>query len=66
MKSAIETKEAPAAIASYFQAIPFNRVFYISGQIPLYPDTGEIIGDDIDNQTIQMLKNIDAILFNAG
>ncbi|HDX8866151.1 TPA: RidA family protein [Klebsiella michiganensis] len=66
MKSAIETKEAPAAIGPYSQAISFNGIVYISGQIPLHPDTGEIVGDDIDTQTHQVLKNIDAILSHAG
>lgn len=66
MKSAIETKEAPAAIGPYSQAISFNGIVYISGQIPLHPDTGEIVADDIDTQTHQVLKNIDAILSHAG
>ncbi|EJA0166458.1 RidA family protein [Salmonella enterica subsp. enterica serovar Sandiego] len=66
MKSSIETKEAPVAIGPYSQAIYFNRVVYVSGQLPLHPDTGEIVGDDIVKQTQQVLKNIDAILFNAG
>lgn len=66
MKSVIETKEAPAAIGPYSQAICFNKVLYVSGQIPLHPDTGEIFGDDIETQTHQVLRNIDAILCHAG
>ncbi|MBC3996203.1 RidA family protein [Morganella morganii] len=66
MKSAIETKNAPAAIGPYSQAICFNKTLFISGQIPLDPASGNIVGNDIESQTHQVLKNIDTILQKAG
>jgi len=66
MKSAISTQHAPAAIGPYSQAIAFNGMLYLSGQIPLNPESGELAGDDIESQTRQVLNNIDAILTAAG
>jgi len=66
MKSAISTQHAPAAIGPYSQAIAFNGMLYLSGQIPLNPESGELAGEDIESQTQQVLKNIDAILTAAG
>jgi len=62
----IQTKQAPAAIGPYSQAIEANGTLYISGQIPLHPETMEFISDDVKEQTHQCLKNLQAILESAG
>lgn len=56
MKSVIETKNAPSAIGPYSQAICFNGILYASGQIPINPDTGDLVENDIEKQTRQVLK----------
>jgi len=66
MKKIIKTTKAPAAIGPYSQAVEMNHVLYISGQIPLDPETGKLIPGDITAQTEQVLKNISAILSGAG
>jgi 2-iminobutanoate/2-iminopropanoate deaminase len=66
MKNVITTSNAPAAIGPYSQAIEVNGTLYISGQIPIVPATGRIIEGDITAQTEQVLKNIGAILMEAG
>jgi 2-iminobutanoate/2-iminopropanoate deaminase len=66
MKKIIKTTKAPAAIGPYSQAVEMNHVLYISGQIPLDPETGKLISGDIFAQTEQVLKNISAILSGAG
>lgn len=62
----ISTPLAPEAIGPYSQAIEANGTLYISGQIPLNPETMNVISDNITEQTHQCLKNIDAILHAAG
>lgn len=62
----ISTKDAPQAIGPYSQAIEANNTLYISGQIPLDPVTMEFVSDEIEAQTHQCLKNIQAILTEAG
>ena len=66
MKNVIATKNAPAAIGPYSQAIKAGNTIYISGQLPIDPATGEFAADDIKGQTEQSLKNIGAILEEAG
>jgi 2-iminobutanoate/2-iminopropanoate deaminase len=66
MKKIIKTTKAPAAIGPYSQAVEMNNVLYISGQIPLDPETGKLIAGDIIAQTEQVLNNIAAILSDAG
>jgi 2-iminobutanoate/2-iminopropanoate deaminase len=66
MKKIIKTTKAPAAIGPYSQAVEMNHVLYISGQIPLDPETGKLVSGDITAQTEQVLKNISAILSGAG
>ncbi|RAL23172.1 RidA family protein [Thermoflavimicrobium daqui] len=61
----IETKNAPQAIGPYSQAIQVGDFIYTSGQIPLTPE-GELVGADIETQTHQVLKNIQAVLDQAG
>lgn len=65
-KKVIKTDKAPAAIGPYSQAIEANGTVYISGQIPINPQTGKLIEGDIKVQTDQVLKNIGAILEAAG
>lgn len=62
----IQTQDAPAAIGPYSQAKVHGGVVFLSGQIPLDPLTGEIKGDDITAQTEQVLRNIEAVLREAG
>ena len=66
MKRIIQTTEAPAAIGPYSQAIEVNGTLYISGQIPLDPQTMKVVDGGIEEQTEQVLKNIGAILKEAG
>jgi len=66
MKQKIETKNAPAALGPYSQAVKAGDTLYISGQVPIVPETGEFAGEDIKTQTQQALTNIKAILTEAG
>jgi 2-iminobutanoate/2-iminopropanoate deaminase len=66
MKRIINTQHAPAAIGPYSQAVEINGTLFISGQIPIDPQTGKVIEGDISSQTEQVLKNIGAILSAAG
>ncbi|MGK7957975.1 MAG: RidA family protein [Crocosphaera sp.] len=64
----IATNKAPAPVGPYSQAIAAEgKLLFISGQIPLDPQTGELVGeDDISEQTQQVMENIEAILIAAG
>ena len=62
----INTSKAPAAIGPYRQAIVLGDILFTSGQIPIDPATGEIAGNDIQSQAEQVMKNIAAILEEAG
>ncbi|QEY35599.1 RidA family protein [Caproiciproducens galactitolivorans] len=62
----ISTKDAPAAIGPYSQAIVAGKMLFLSGQIPIIPATGEIAQGDITVQTEQVMKNIGAVLKEAG
>ena len=67
MKKEILTKEAPAPIGPYSQAIDTGSLIFCSGQIPLDPVSGEIVGmGDVEAQTKQVMKNIAAVLKQAG
>lgn len=67
MKKEILTKEAPAPIGPYSQAIDAGSFVFCSGQIPLDPITGEVVGvGDVEAQTKQVMKNISAVLKEAG
>ena len=66
MREAIATPEAPGAIGPYSQAIIAGGFVFVSGQIPLDPATGTLVGGDIAAQTHRVLKNLDAILRAAG
>lgn len=66
MKKVIHTDNAPKAIGPYSQAYEVNGVLYCSGQVPLSPTTGEVVGTDITEQTEQTCQNITALLKEAG
>lgn len=66
MKSIVNTSKAPAPIGPYNQAVKAGGTLYISGQIPLSVSSGEIIVDDIEAETKQVMENINAILSKAG
>ncbi|MDC3414369.1 RidA family protein [Terrihalobacillus insolitus] len=65
MSKAIETNEAPKAIGPYSQAIEAGDLLFISGQIAINPETNEIV-EGIENQTEQVMKNLEAILKKAN
>ena len=58
----VETKNAPAAIGPYSQGIVCSGLAFFSGQIPLSPETGEVVGTTIEEQTEQDMLNIKALL----
>ncbi|MBQ3913319.1 MAG: RidA family protein [Lachnospiraceae bacterium] len=62
----IFTEKAPAAVGPYSQAIEANGMLYTSGQIPLDPATGTIVGDNVTEQAEQVMKNLKAVLEAAG
>jgi 2-iminobutanoate/2-iminopropanoate deaminase len=66
MKRIINTKNAPAAIGPYSQAVEANGTLYISGQLPVNFESGKIETTDVAKQTEQVFKNIKAILDEAG
>ncbi len=66
MKRIISTTNAPAAIGPYSQAVEANGTLYISGQLPVNPLIGKIEAENITDQTEQVLKNIKAVLTEAG
>ncbi len=65
-KIIIQTDKAPAAIGTYSQAVKSGQTVYISGQIPLVPETMEFISNDIEPQIHQVFKNLSAITEEAG
>lgn len=65
MKKVIATENAPKAVGPYSQAIEANGTVYVSGQIPVNPADGSV-PDSIEDQTRQALKNVGAILAEAG
>ena len=62
----LNTNNAPAAIGPYSQAVKTGNLLFTSGQIVLDPATGEIVGTTIEEQTEQVMKNLGAILKEAG
>ena len=62
----LNTNNAPAAIGPYSQAVKTGNLLFTSGQIALDPATGEIVGTTIEEQTEQVMKNLGAILKEAG
>ena len=62
----VQTSAAPAAIGPYSQAMISGNFIYTSGQIPLSPESGELAGSTIEEQTEQVVKNLRAVLEAAG
>ena len=62
----VDTKNAPAAIGPYSQGIVLNGIAFFSGQIPLSPETGEVVGTTIEEQTELVCTNIENLLKAAG
>lgn len=65
-KEEIRTALAPAAIGPYSQAVRIGRFLFLSGQIPIEPSSGEVLSREIGAQTRQVLKNLQAVLEEAG
>jgi 2-iminobutanoate/2-iminopropanoate deaminase len=66
MIKTVETKNAPAAIGPYSQAKIFGNALYLSGQIPIVPETGELVPGSVAEQTERAVKNVGAVLEAAG
>lgn len=64
-KSIVNTTGAPAPIGPYSQAVKLNNMLFVSGQIPIDPKTGDLIQNDIVEETRQVMENIKAILESA-
>lgn len=62
----VATEGAPPPIGPYSQAIRAGHLLFTSGQIPMDPETGEVVGDDVAEQARRVLANLDAVLVAAG
>jgi len=65
-KEIISTSDAPGGLAGYSQAIRANGLVFVSGQGPFDPATGDVVGETIEEQTRQCLRNVEAILEASG
>ncbi len=65
-KEIVSTKNAPKAIGPYSQAVRFDNLIFVSGQIPIEPQSGEIVKGNIEEQTKQVLENLKNILEAGG
>lgn len=66
MKEAVKTEKAPAAIGPYSQGVRAGETLYVSGQLPVNPETGAFAGEDIKAQARQSLENVRAVLNQSG
>ncbi len=66
MKKIINTPNAPAPIGPYSQAVQTSNMLFVSGQIPINPATGEMVMDSIEAEATQVMKNLQAVLTEAG
>ena len=66
MKKIINTEKAPKALGPYSQAVEVNGTLYISGQVPLIPETMKLVEGGITEQTERVMQSIDAIIREAG
>lgn len=62
----ISSESAPGAIGPYSQAVRAGNLLFCSGQIPIDPETGEFVSDDVTEQTEQVIKNLSAVLEAGG
>lgn len=60
------TKKGPKALGPYSTASIYNGVMYVSGQIGIIPETGELAGDDVESQTKRMMENLKIVLEETG
>ena len=65
-KEIIYTKNAPEPIGPYNQAVKIGKTLYVSGQIPLIPGKMELVNGDLEKETIQVMKNLEAIILKAN
>ena len=65
-KKIIVAANAPAPIGPYSQAVAYNNMLFVSGQIAINPQTGDLVMDSIANETTQVMANLQAILTEAG
>jgi len=65
-RQTVRSDQAPRAIGPYSQAVRHGSLLFLSGQIPLDPQTGDIVSSDIEAQTHRVMKNLGAILAQAG
>ena len=65
-RTIIQTKSAPEAIGTYSQAVKVGDTVYLSGQIPLVPDTMELVSGNMETQIIQVFENLKAVAEAAG
>jgi len=66
VRKTVSTRKAPGAIGPYSQAIKANGFLFLSGQVALNPESGELVAGDVQAQTEQVLKNLKAVLEAAG
>jgi len=66
MKKVISTTKAPSAIGPYSQAIQTGNMIFTSGQVAINPESGELVMDSIQTETHQVMKNLSAVLAEAG
>ena len=66
MHQVVQTDKAPAAVGPYSQAIRFQNMVFSAGQVALDPSTGVLVGEDVKAQTVQVFKNLQAVLTAAG
>lgn len=66
MSNRVSTNNAPQAIGPYSQAVVVGNLVFTSGQIPLDPETGVLVGENITEQTHRVCKNLEAVLVAAG
>ena len=66
MKKIINTNQAPSPVGPYNQSILVDRTLYLSGQIAINPQTGELVKSSIEEETHQVMKNLKAVLAEAG
>ena len=66
MRELISTDKAPAAVGPYSQAVRYGNLLFVSGQIPLDPESGEIVGEEIEAQTGRVLENLKGVIEASG
>ena len=66
MKKVVATTDAPKAVGPYSQAVAAGNLLFCAGQIPLDPETGELVHGDVAAQTVRVLENLEAVLHAGG